>query len=252
MRGNRGRCVTGLLAACLLVAAVIPCPAADFSFSATILAGMANSAQWELGIGPGAGNFSSNASLQPYYPNNQPRLFEMGYVSSTNMAFLRYYQTPTTFQQVNFAPGGPGLGGNSLWTIPLGSLFVSATRVPRLTSITVGQLSLGGGVQVLQPFSTTSLTASQNASGPVTRSMGNTVVFRTNATGNWLMSGTVSFAGLAAYVSGGANRTDLQFRADVNGTRVSTPEPPAMGFLAVGLILIGFRARHKQGGGAGN
>jgi len=229
-----------------MLATTAACQGADFDFATTIRAGAPNS-QWEIGIGPNPNNPSVQASLQPYHPNNLPRQFQLGYTSLTNTAFLRYYHTPASFQEVTFSPGGPGLGADSLWTIPIGSLFVEATRRPRVTSITVSQLSLGGGVQVLQPFSTTTLTATQNGS-PVLTSMGNTIVFRTNSSGNWLMSGFVSFQGLNQYSPGGANQTDLQFRAELSGTN-EVPEPSASGLVAAGLIMAGLWARRNRGEG---
>ncbi len=198
MLGHTFRLLRGLAAAIFLFTATATSWAADFGLSATIRAGSTSSADWELGIGPTGNSASNGTSLQPYYPDAQPRRFELGYTNATNTAFLRYYQTATTFQQAIFSPGGPGLGANSLWTIPLGSMFVAAT--PRLwaTSITVDQLAMGSGVDVLQGFSTTTLTATRGLAN-VQTNMPGPVVFRTNAGGNWLLSGRVSFTALSAY-----------------------------------------------------
>lgn len=251
MLGHPSRLLRELAAATLLFTATATCWAADFGLSATIRAGSTSSADWELAIGPTGNSAANNASLQPYYPDAQPRRFELGYTNATNTAFLRYYQTATAFQQATFAPGGPGLGANSLWTIPVGSLFVAAT--PRLwaTSITVDQLALGGGVQVLQGLSTTTLTATRTLANVQTNLPG-PLVFRTNAGGNWLLSGRVSFTALSAYTFlgtlFGAQGSNLQFSANATGTR-TTPEPPVSALLASGLIFIGLRARRRRTAG---
>jgi hypothetical protein len=232
----------------VLLATAAACHGADFDFATTIRAGALNSGQWEIGIGPINPTPTIQASLQPYHPNNQPRQFQLGYTSSTNTSYLRYYHAPDSFQQVTFSPGGAGLGAGSIWAIPIGSLSVEATRRPRPTSITVSQLSLGGGVQVLQPFSTTTLTATPNLSPA---SMGNTIVFRTGSTGNWQMNGFVSFAGLSLYSSGGANQTDLQFRAEIYGTSAPVPEPSTSWLSAAGLIMtVLWTRRNRSEGGA--
>jgi len=241
-----------LPAATLLLATATSCWAADFDLSATIRAGLNDATGWELGIGPLGNNAFNNASLNPYLPDASPRQFQLGYTSSSNTAYLRYTHLSGASQMVTFSPGGPGLGARSVWTIPVGSLFVTAEQRIWATSITAGGLTLSGGVQVLQPLSATTLTASRGFFAPgVTTGLTSPAVFRTGASGDWMLSGTISFSGLSPYVPfgvlTGAQQSQLQMGADIYGT--TAPEPPMSGLLAVGLIVIGLRARRKRGEG---
>ena len=234
-----------VLTAAILFAAATTCRAADFGLSATIRAGLRNSGDWELGIGPSGNNTLHTANLAPYYPDNEARRFELGYSSATNEAFLRYYHDASTFQQATFAPGGSGLGAGSVWIIPVGSLFVSSASRPSATSIAVDQLALSGGVEVLQGLSSTSLTAAHTGS-TVVASLADPVLFRTGASGDWLLSGRISFSGLSAYQPSGAQRSQLQLIANVSGTSVQTPEPPASGLFALGLFGVGLLAGRRR------
>ncbi len=227
-----------LQAAALAIALGTAAGAADFDLGATIRAGRINGSDWELGIGSSINSTPIHSRVaNPYYPNGTPNRFEIGYTSATNTAYLRYYYSASNYRQVLFAPGGPGLGAYSVWTIPTGSLFVEATSRPTPTSITISGLTLGGGVQVLQPFSSTTLTASQNRTDSLVGSTA-PVQFRTSASGNWLVSGSIAFAGLRAYVNGGAVGEQLRMGAEFYGTSASTPEPRVAGLIASGLVLL--------------
>lgn len=222
--------------------------AADFSFSTIIRAGgILFWPDWELGIGP-AGNPSAvqgNLGLFSYYPNGAARPFQIQYTQATNTAVLTYNGTTS----VTYSPGGPGLAPGSVWTIPAGSLFVSATSRPVATSVTISGLTLGGGVTVLQPFSSTTLTASQLNSNATT-GLGSPVVFRTGPTGDWTLNGNIAFTGLRIYTFpafNGAIGSELSMGADISGTDI--PEPASWLLLVGGIASLGgsrvIRARRR-------
>ncbi|NWF83726.1 MAG: hypothetical protein HXY18_07855 [Bryobacteraceae bacterium] len=235
-----------------VAAAGVPCRAAEFGLSATIRAGLWNAGDWELGIGPLGNNTANTLNLSPanYYPDNLPNRFEIGYTSATNSAFVRYYYGAASYQQVAYAAGGAGLGAGSVWTIPAGALFVSAARRPNVqTAVWIDQLSLGGGVQVLQPFSSTTLLALQYNSSMTTPTT-SPVSFRTGASGDWLLSGRIGFLGLSAYNPGGAQRSQLQMIANISGVSAPVPEPAVqlmVGAGLVGLAMLGVRKRRRRG-----
>jgi hypothetical protein len=222
--------------------------------SATIRAGTTATTSWELGIGPAGNSASSTASLLPYYPNAQPRQFALGYTNATNTAYLRYTHASGVSQQVTYSPGGSGLGAGARWTIPIGSLSVTAQQIVWSSSATIANLALGGGVSVLQPFSTTTVSVTRGLLGAGNSSgITSPVVFRTGTSGDWLLTGTISFGGLAPYsptlfgIPLGAQNSGLSMDAGISGT--SAPEPATTGLLAAGLISIGWYARRKRRGG---
>lgn len=233
---------------------------ADFGFSTTIRAGMSSNGDWELGIGPTGNNTANSAHVNGalYYPNNVPTRFELGYTSATNTAFLRYYYSSypplnlNLYREVTYSTNAPGLGANSTWTLPGGSFSVSATGIRAASGTTVDQLTLSG-VQVLQPFSTTLLAASQPGGnsphpGQLT-SMGNNVVFRTGASGNWLLSGRIAFSGLQAHVGGsGATRSQLQLLLGASGTSAETPEPGTLALAGLGVAGLALVRMSKNNG----
>jgi hypothetical protein len=226
---------------------------ANFDLSATIRAGMINNGDWELGIGPAGNNTAFNAHLPPggYYPNGLPNRFELGYRNATNTAFLRYYSNAVLFTEVTYSPGGGGLGAGATWTIPAGSLFVSAAnRNNVFSSVRADQLVLGGGIQILQGFSSTTLYAWQNGNGGMLDTLASPVSFRTTGVGDWLLSGRIAFVGLSAYNNPGAQRSQLQLIANVSGTSSAVPEPGSVALVAfglTGLAVLRMRSRSKGG-----
>lgn len=212
--------------------------AADFSFSTIIRAGgVLFWPDWELGIGP-AGNpfaYQGNLGLFNYYPNGAARPFQIRYTQATNTAVLTYNGGPS----VTYSPGGPGLAPGAVWTIPARSLFVSASSRPVTTSVTISGLTLGGGVTVLRPFSTTTLTATQFNSN-TTAGLGSPVVFRTGPTGDWTLNGTIAFTGLRIYTFpffNGAGGSELSMGAGISGTDV--PEPASWLLSLAGIATVG-------------
>ena len=219
----------------LILAHGTPSLAADFSFATVIRAGQPNANGWELSAG------SNTTNVTPYWSNNAPYRFEIGYTQSGNTAFVRLYNgnvvTQATYQPV----GGTATVPSHIWTLPAGSFSVVAGRNPRNTSITVSGLTLTAG-SVIQPLATTSLTASQSGNGgPVTLSMPSPVVFTANANGDWMLGGTIVLAGFG---NGGASRDDLRF--DLTAQASDVPEPSTVTMASLGLLLIFVAAIRKS------
>jgi hypothetical protein len=224
--------------------------AADFGFSVIIRAGRQNGT-WEIGIGQRGSAPSSTVSLNPYYLNNTPQRFEIGYTQSTNTAFVRLYRSNGTYQQASYNPvGGVPLGPGGTWTLPADSFFVLAASRPAATSVTVTGMALSPGLAILQGVSnTTTLTAAQPGRPPsnpdVVTNLPSPIQFMAQGSGgNWLLSGTISFVGLAAYRPSGAGPDDLQFGVDAGAADV--PETSTSLSLGCGLGLIGIYALRKR------
>ncbi|MBI4889192.1 MAG: hypothetical protein HY821_01120 [Acidobacteria bacterium] len=218
----------------IFLASILPAAhAADFDLSAVIRAG-ANAGTWDFAVGP-SGNAGVNGdSLSPYYGNNFPHSFRLGYTSATNSAYLRLMTRNGQWRQVTYAPGGAGLGAGATWTIPATDLYVTAEGKPVSTGITVSNLALGPGLITINPLSST-LSASQTGS-TVTDSASGPTVFQTMGTGDWVVTGLIAFSGLSSYTPGGANGDQLRFGFSAHGT--STPEPTTAAMLGVGLMLL--------------
>jgi len=221
--------------------------AADFGFSVIIQAGRQNGS-WEIGIGL-RGNPTNTAQVNPYYGNNTPQQFEIGYTQSTNTAFVRLYQNATTYNEATYNPvGGAPLAPGGSWTLPANSFFVSAASRNPPTSVTVAGMALSPGLSVLQGLSST-LTAAQPGRPPsnpsVVTNLASPVQFMAQGNGgNWLLSGTISFVGLSAYQGGGADRSDLRFGFDAGASDV--PETSTAMSFGCGLGLIGIYALRKK------
>jgi hypothetical protein len=213
-------------------------PAADFGFSAIIRAGMPNHADWELGLGPSGNNSASTANLNPYFPNNQPRQFQIGYNAASRTGYLRYFHSNSSSQTVSFTTPFVTSPSTMLrWEIPVGGLYARAASRNRPTGVFVENLALSGaGLNILQPLTVSSLSASQNGAGQSTNLPG-PIVFRASASSNWLLSGTIRFQGLGDYVPGGARRSELHlgFSGDAF---VESPEPLPAALTGAGLVLF--------------
>lgn len=222
---------------------------ADFGFSAVIQAGQPNNGDWELGIGPTGNNGAVNAHLNPYYPNNTARGFQISFNAASRTLSLRYYYTPTTFQTVSYTtPYVYAPDAELRWEIPASGLYVTAESRNRPTGVYVENLSLtGSGITVLQPLSVTNLTVTQNGGG-ASASMPSPVVFLATGSTNWTLSGTIRFQGLGQYVSGGARRDELRMGFSGAATIVQTPEPASALLIGAGLAVFATRKRKKTRG----
>lgn len=244
---RRSRFLSCALAFLLFIAAAGTASAADFGFSVIIQAG--GSSTWELGIGPRGGAPAVTVSLNPYYQGGSPQQFQVGYTQSTNSAFVRFYNNGASYQQASYQPvGGHSLQPGGTWTLPAANFSAAANYTLLPTSVTVDSLGLSGGLTVLQPFTVTTLVASQSGwfsspDPPVTLS--SPVVFRAQgAGGNWLLSGTISFSNLGGFLGLGANGNDLVFQMDAQASDV--PEPSTAVFMACGLLLIGIHSIRRR------
>lgn len=234
----------------LLLAATGTAAAADFGFAVIIQLGGA--ATWEVGIGPRGSAPVATTSVNPDYQDNTPRRFEVGYTQATNTAFVRVYQTNNVnYQQATYQPvGGAPLLPAGSWTLPASSFSVAADAKLFPTSVTVDNLGLSAGLTVLQPLSTTTLTASQTGIfGGVdipSASLGSPVQFRAQGTGgNWMLSGRITFAswiGLGGFLAPTGN--DLRFGFDAGASDV--PEPSTALYLGCGLGLLGLYSLRRR------
>jgi hypothetical protein len=239
------------LAGLLFIAAGGTASAADFGFAVILQVGGGNT--WELGIGPRGGAPIATTSLNPFYQEGTPQKIEIGYTQATNTAFLRYYQTSTTYQQATYQPvGGAPLSPGGTWTLPAGSFSVAADSTWFPTSVTVDSLALSAGLSVLQPLSAATLSASQtgifNGTDFPSASLASPVQFRAQGTGgNWMLSGRISFTGMGGIFGtgiGAPTDNDLRFGFDAGAADV--PEPSTAVFMACGLLLIGIHSIRRR------
>jgi len=245
------RLVSARILACLALCAFFGgcANAADFGFSVIIRAGTSSLGDWEIGVGPRGGSPADTSTIWPYYGNNGTNHFEIGYTQSTNTAYVRMY---TLFNLLTFSAtynpvGGAALGANGAWTLPASSFLVSAAPNSSVTTgVTVSNLTFSSGLNVLQGLSSTSLTVSQSGAG-ATRTEASPVVFRaTNNGGDWMLSGDISFAGLSAYYTNGAQASQLQF--DLTASASDVPETSSGLMLGTGMALIAVAAFRKRKG----
>jgi len=229
-------------ATALLSAFAIPSLGADFSFAAIIRVGSNGNSSYELGIGPTASAPSSTVSLNTFWANNAPRNFQIGYTQSTNTAYVRVYNPAGSGSQaVTYQPvGGLPASAGRVWTLPAALFSVEAQPDNRSTSISLGNLSVTAG-SILQGLSSTTLTAAQNNNAGASAAMTSPVVFRANASGDWLLSGTITFVA----VNGGANNYD-RLRFDLGVQASDVPEPSTVGTASIGIFLIALGVAKKR------
>ena len=225
--------------------------AADFGFSVIIRAGSNSLADWEIGIGPRGGGIADTSFIWPYYANNGSNHFQIGYTQATNTAYVRL-QTNFLFFPLQWSAtynpvGGGPLNANGSWTLPASSFLVAAAPNASVnTGVSVRNLALSGGLNVLQGLSSTSLSAAQTGAG-ATGTMASPVVFRaSNSGGDWMLSGDISFAGLSAYFANGAQGSQLQF--DLNASASDVPEGSSGLMMGTGMALIAVAAFRKRKG----
>jgi hypothetical protein len=225
--------------------------AADFNMSTIIRAGGNGNTDYELGIGPEGSSGANRGNVNPYYSSSTQYAFRVGYTNATNRAYVSIQRANGQWTQVNYGPGGTGLGVGASWTIPASSLYVSATPAVWPTRVTISNLTLGSGLTVLSGLSTTTLTAQQWLSSDID-ALTAPVIFRTTAAtgGDWLLSGLIQFTGLASDTFGlGARGSQLAFDLGARGTS-ETPEPDARAMVVIGVVLLwcGSGLRKLRGG----
>ncbi len=177
---------------------------------------------------------------------NQP--FALSYNGATNVATLQATVSVFTFSTTWLVAGGTPGGGPTNWSIASGALRVVADNNTTVnTSVRIRNLSLSGtGFATLNP---PNLTANQTGSGTVTASNSAPIAFTTAAGGSWLLSGQIRFRGLSAFVTGGADGSELRMALDMTAS-TDVPEPATLLLGALGLAGLGvlhhFRSRRMR------
>jgi hypothetical protein len=231
--------------------------AGEFSFFSILQAGLPGNADWEIGTGPNANTVSNTAQYRysqstPGWSDNLDHQFRIGYTHATNTIYATVWGSTGTAYTSQYNPaGGAAVRTDGIWTIDTGALSVSATphtgtngqSAP--SAIVVDNLQLSAAVNVLQPLSQTSLSASQPA-GSGQGANTSPIVFSAAATGgDWYLDGTIRFTGLAGNTAGaGAQRSSLQF--GLSGSYTDTPEPAALFLVAGGLGAMAYYRRRRS------
>jgi hypothetical protein len=243
---------------------IIPVFADDFGFSTVIRYGTAAAGTWELGMGAEGGAPAAFGFMPTsHWVNGTSYTFRIGYTQSTNTAFLSVYTLGNSLLgQTSYSPAGgtnPTSTGR-LWTVPASSFYVRSESVFFNSSVSITNLNLtGAGVSILQPLSSTSLTANRPGwlwQPTVQSNLTAPLVFRTtNAQGDWLLSGQITFAGTNLGGLGGASNNQLAFAGGFHGTDepeppIGTPEPTSVLLTASGFAAIA-AYRHRAWRGKG-
>jgi hypothetical protein len=216
---------------------------ADFNFNVLIRAGLAGPGDWEVGMGlNSAGVPTVSGHLSPYYLNDTPQRFEIGYRQSTGQAFTRIYADNTAsvllLNLVYHVPNAAPLSPTGGWTLPAGSFYTRASlNAQTETSVTASNMSLATGLSVLNP---PSITARNNTVTAQNTPQGSPFLFQT-ASGDWMLTGELTMTGLREYVVNGATRSQLQF--GLTAVAGETPEPASLLLLASALVWLFYRQR---------
>lgn len=207
---------------CAVLALAPGLPAAQFQFGTMIRAGLSTSNSWEMAAGKTSSSTSETESLSRYYTNGSTHDFEIEYEKEENELKLTVRTSSSGSgsgrTELTYHPtGGASAPASMLWTIPAGSFFLRAAQVVGATSIRLSNLKLEGAISILQPIQQTTMTAAQNNTpGGVLVTQSKDIVFRTNNSGDWKLTGQIRLAGLAASATGaGAKNDDLQFGFNV-------------------------------------
>lgn len=240
---------------------VAPLSAAEFSFFSIIRAGLRGNGDWEVGTGPNGSVIPQSAQYNysqtlPGWPDNTDVRFRIGYEQATNRAYTTVFGwsgAPNTSTQVaytsSFNPVGAFvMGPDSKWVINANAMYTSVnSALPNPATVTVSNLSLQSGLNVLRPLSETTLTASNRPT--VQPSNSGPVYFQAVSNGgNWYIDGTIRFTGLSPYTPNGATRSNAHFGLTISG--VQNPEPAAIISMATGLIALALWRRRRPGASA--
>lgn len=211
--------------------------AADFNFNVLIRAGVSGG-DWEVGMGlNSAGVPSVSGYLTPHWQHGTLQRFEIGYTQATGQAYTRVY-SPASLLLLTVlytVPNATPLGAGGTWTLPAGAFYTRASANPTTTtSVTASGMSLSPGLGVLNP---PSLTAS-SAGGGQTVSQNSPILFQTMS-GDWVLSGDLTWSGIAPAVAGGAMRSQLQFGLTAQAS--DAPEPASVLLVAGALAYLRLR-----------
>jgi hypothetical protein len=232
------------------VCLILPVCPAEFSFFATLRAGRPAAADWEIGLGTDRNasqatrNFQWESGTPTWRSDNRPQPFRLEYTASTQTVRMTVRDSEDNPWSQTITNSGPALGANAIWTLPAAGFFVS-TAAPsgaQARSITVSNLTVDPGVQILSGSLPTSLAAS----GPPASSMAMSAPLVINAAsngGNWFLAGNTRFTGLTG-LGGNAQGSQLQFFLNAIGT--DTPEAQTFFLVGLGLLAVGFGSRRRS------
>lgn len=231
---------------------LVPLSGAEFSFFATLRAGRPAAADWEIGLGTdrnatqSTGNYQWESGTPTWRSDNQPQRFEIGYTASTQTARVSVWDSANNPWTRTLTNSGPALGTNAIWTLPGAGFFVS-TSAPsgaQSRSITVSNLTVGPGVQVLSGALPTSLAASGPPASSAAMSAPLVINPASNG-GNWFLAGNIRFTGLTG-LGGNAQGSQLQFFLNAIGT--DTPEAKTFFLVGLGLIAVAIGTSRRSRG----
>lgn len=243
------RTVRRLILSAITLVSVHAVSAADFTFFATLRAGQSGNTGWEMGLGTNAaadqstGQFRWSNATPFWRPGGQPQNFEIRWQSATQTASVTVWDSSNTAWTRQLVNTGAAVGVNTIWTFPAAGFFAQAVTTGRPSSITVSNLALSPGVQVLSGSLPSSIGASQPpaTSTPMAAPL---VINPASAGGNWFLSGNIRFTGLAVGNGAGATNSDLQFFLQAAGTE--TPESSTVLLTAGGLLVVlGWHRRRR-------
>jgi hypothetical protein len=237
----------------LLTALAIPGFGANFNFGVLVQAGFTGglpSTSGSASLGAGDTASANGASNSTTWSTGQSRALQVEYLKATNTLSVRLYQGATAtgaFTETDYHPtGGGSQAANAIWTLPASAFFVTAQGgPPQLSSVSISNLALAGvsgAINVLQPLQQTTLTASNIFGSPTsTVTEGQDVVFQGDSNGNWMLTGSLTFSGIAV---GATPPNDLAFGfSGIAGSAV--PETSSLPLVGTGLAALIFFGRRK-------
>lgn len=231
---------------------VLPVCGAEFSFFATLRAGRPAEADWEIGLGTDSTasqstrNYQWESGTPTWRSGNDPQPFQIGYTASTQTAKVTVWDSANTPWTATLTNTGPALGANALWTLPGAGFFVSsaAPSGAQARSITVSDMTLAPGVQILSGGLPTSLAASGPPAASASMSAPLVINPASNG-GNWFLAGNIRFTGLTG-LGGTAQGSQLQFFLNAIGS--DTPETKTFLLVGISLVVLGLTSRLRSRG----